>query len=463
MKLLTVCLCVTSAWGQILNVIVGNAPAPPLPVTSAIVGDWDPDGCTDTAAISTLADSASTPHNMTATTTARPTCVAGIANGHSVARFDGVANKMASSGFNPSAPTTVFLVIQNFSGSAGISALFDSTSLYSTIAIQENGYPQYPPNSAPCLTTLSTGVVHCFNLVEMYAGTAWVPVNGGGVQFPGGPANLIVAHFDSSSSTLEVNRNGPVTANPGTRTMTSCCQVGSRSGANFAAMDLVRLIVTNSTLTAGDKTKIEDYLIFRYGIRDRRRVLADGDSITAGYGLTTPVTQNWVAQFAAANPTYSTVNFGIVSTTAAQILSQFASSEAHQSSGLAYRNIYWLWAGTNDIIGGATDTDVETTVIAIAAAAHAAGFRVGLSNIVARSSFSTGQEAYRQAFNTWTRANWTTYFDAFSDVGGDANIGCLTTPANCYNSSYFQADHIHLSASGAALAAALNGAAIVGM
>jgi lysophospholipase L1-like esterase len=249
-----------------------------------------------------------------------------------------------------------------------------------------------------------------------------------------------------------------VTGNPGTQTIFGGVVVGGYGSSYQVGMDLVRLIVCDGSLSGTNKTAIENYLIYQYGVGGNKILMVDGDSITNGYGLSSPSTQNWASQFVASNPSYKLINMGVTSQTCATILTNYPTTQGLQYSTLQSKNIYWLWCGTNDINYGATDTALETTVQSIAVAAHAAGVKIGFASIIARNGFSTGQESYRQAFNTWARANWATYFDEFSDLGNDSTIGCPTgSPSVCYgNTTYFQGDGIHLTATGATYVASLN-------
>ncbi len=419
-----------------------------LPTTTAIKGDWNPHGCSSGAAISTITDTASTPHDLSAAGSARPTCIVNVANGYSVARFDGVANVMQSTAFTQAQTNTAFMVVQNVAWANGARLLDSGTANRLTIAQTPN--------------TIGNGTL------GLYAGGGgFVPVNGGATIFSlGGRAKLIEAVFAGASSTLRINYNATQTANPGTDGIIGGVSVGAPGGGGsfFGAFDLVRLILADSTLTATNKLAIENYLINKYGIRADKAVTFDGDSLTTGLGLSSPSTENWPAQFITANPSYKNLNLAVVGQTCGTINTNFAAIQALQYSTLNSKNIYWLWCGTNDILAGQTAAQLETTLIAIAAAAHTAGLRVGFSNIIARSTLSAPQETERQTFNTWTRTNATTYFDAFVDLGSNASIGCTSTPANCYNNAtYFQADGIHLKTAGYALVESLVNSSLLGL
>ncbi len=448
--------------GQIMNpIITGEQLTRP---TANLVGDWDPDGCTNAQPISTITDSIGS-HNLTAATTARPTCVANGANGHSIARFDGVGNIMASSSFSQAQPVTAFLVVTRIPRQTARGGMLLNAG--ANFRIEE-----HPDISAP----VNGGAVR---LLALYGGSAYAATNAGGGLYgssaysaPNGLDAVIVSSFrpalieatwNGASSTLQVNRNPVQTGSPGSSGISGGVVVGAFSAASFQTpMDFVRLIIANGSLSAANKTAIENYLIARYGIRAQNAVTIDGDSLSAGYGLAN-IGLSWPALFFAANPSYAGEMASITGQTCATISTNFAAWHSLDKSPLAAKNMYWLWCGTNDFFtNGTTAAALETIVQGIASAAHSAGLKIGFVDVIARKDFTAGNETNRQAFNVWARANWATYFDAFVDLGADANVGCLTTPANCYNNAtYFQADGFHLNATGNSYVQGIIGPAIL--
>jgi len=124
-------------------------------------------------------------------------------------------------------------------------------------------------------------------------------------------------------------------------------------------------------------------------------------------------------------------------------------------------NVLTVWCGTNETTFPGNATTTHDSLRSYCLARRAAGWD---KIIVATAMARTDQpnEAWRGAYNTLIRNNYTTYADGLIDVAANANLGTEFA----YNNSYFHTDHIHLSATGctemAAIAAPVIAAVIAG-
>lgn len=444
-----------------------RAYTPALPITASIIGNWSADSCTPTSSIATITDSASTPHNLTAAGGAQPTCIAGIANGRNVARFNGTGNVMNSTSFAQSQAFTIFMVVANVTQNGSGAPILLSSNPASSIRLENSNSNGVNSNGVIlALFSLYAGSFAAFNPGGgLYGSSA---VNGASAQnlttLAHSKPSLITAVFNGASSSIQISGNASQTGNPGGASIGSGMWLGNfSSGSFFSAMDFSALIICNSTLSAANSVAIQNYLIARYGVVGQRNITFDGDSLSNAYQLSN-ISQGWPAQFLAANPTYAGNAPAIASQTCAQISTNFAALHSLDFTTLNSKNIYWLWCGTNDLFFSGTAASLETTVSAIATAAHAAGLKIGFMDIIARGGSTPGGfETQRQLFNTWAVANSST-FDAFVDLGSNSTIGCPTVPANCYtNATYFQSDQTHLTQTGYALVVSLASSAILGL
>jgi lysophospholipase L1-like esterase len=201
---------------------------------------------------------------------------------------------------------------------------------------------------------------------------------------------------------------------------------------------------------------------------DVKLCVCDGDSLTEGYGLSTPATQSYPAQLGQLlGVPWVVVNKGAGGQTCAQIEAD-ASSDVdplyHATNNAD--NVLIAFAGTNDIYFNADTSDAATTTIGrvetYCGNRQAAGWRVLVGTLLPRSDFpgtstlpadkETHHEARRQAVNTSLRANWSTYADRLIDFAADTRIG---DDGDEDDTTYYLADKVHPNATGAGVLAAL--------
>jgi lysophospholipase L1-like esterase len=124
------------------------------------------------------------------------------------------------------------------------------------------------------------------------------------------------------------------------------------------------------------------------------------------------------------------------------------------------RGILVAWEGGNDIyVDNADLAETQARWNAYFSARRAAGWGVGSSKLVAmtitpRTLFSGAQTIVVNNFNTWLRANYTTYATHLVDVAADSRL------SNASNTTYYDADGVHMNTAGYAVVAQLVATAI---
>jgi lysophospholipase L1-like esterase len=167
-------------------------------------------------------------------------------------------------------------------------------------------------------------------------------------------------------------------------------------------------------------------------------LLALGDSITYGFGVTTPYTSLMTLN----NP-YNIHNFGIDGypmmsfTDAGQQADNWLSPKGQS-------NVIVLWACTNDlVIYSRTVTQCLTDMAGYAQARRRAGWKVVVVSMLDRS----GMDSAVATFNTGLRAAWPTFADGLADVAANPLLGAAGASTN---TTYFS-DGTHPTNAGQAL------------
>jgi lysophospholipase L1-like esterase len=183
-----------------------------------------------------------------------------------------------------------------------------------------------------------------------------------------------------------------------------------------------------------------------------------GDSITYGYQLTSPGTQNWLAQMsstlAGQSPAVSitTADNGIVGRTAATALTTVETDVCSRVTGLAPSNVVYVYLGTNDLLLSATAATLESTITSYFAAARALAPTAKLIafSLQGNAAASRGTwDAQQPIYNAWIQANWST-------IGANALVDLASIPdlQVATNTTYFQSDFTHPTVAGQAVIAA---------
>ena len=108
------------------------------------------------------------------------------------------------------------------------------------------------------------------------------------------------------------------------------------------------------------------------------------------------------------------------------------------------RNTLIVIGGDEDFIDGRTVAQAQASIQAISSKASATGFFVVVAPIMAVGApeWTDTMETKRREYNTWLRANWNRFADAITDHAADERL------SNPNDTTYFQADKMHLTAAG---------------
>lgn len=179
----------------------------------------------------------------------------------------------------------------------------------------------------------------------------------------------------------------------------------------------------------------------------RNLIVFDGDSLTAGLNLTVAESYPYKVLDTEGRANYDGYNLGVSAQYATHIAADLA-AQVLPLVGVWARNYYVLWAGTNDLTdGGASAADTYASLTSTIQAAKAAGFTVLVLTMIKRST-DAPLETKRQAYNVLINAN-TAGADAVIDVGANAAFSDVN------NTTYYQGDKVHITATGATVVAGL--------
>lgn len=180
-------------------------------------------------------------------------------------------------------------------------------------------------------------------------------------------------------------------------------------------------------------------------------LVADGDSITRGFGLATPSTLNWFARMVAdarlAALTFSSVNSGTDSETVAQMLADVAADvDAHYIPGARFvrtssiGSAAILFGGTNSLYFSTAEATLRTQQIQWCEDRRSLGFYVVYMTMLPRGGDAPGTfAAARTANNAYWNASGLDHCDLVIDVGA------IAEGANVLNATYYQ-DEVHPTA-----------------
>lgn len=183
-----------------------------------------------------------------------------------------------------------------------------------------------------------------------------------------------------------------------------------------------------------------------------------GDSMTYGSGAVHGVSD--YPTLTAPTGSWTKINLGTPGGTIDSFRSNAAAAVDPFYDANRPTNIVAIWAGTNDMaVGGYTPAEVLDDLTVYGQARKAVGWKVLTFTILPRSDpgISGTFEADRQTANAAIRETWSTYADALVDVAADTRIG---DAGDSNDTTYYNADKVHLNAAGNAIVAEIVEAAI---
>lgn len=212
-----------------------------------------------------------------------------------------------------------------------------------------------------------------------------------------------------------------------------------------------------------DMRRMCTYLLTRWGLTapsPRKVVCYVGDSQTAFAGV-----QKWPGMVADVMGTTSQSHTTVAQpgVDLAYINSIAAGWVDPVCDETAACNVNLIWAGTNDLAQGVSGATVYSRLETYCAARRAAGWdKIVVLTALPRSNTGCDpdHETLRQAFNSLVRANYASIADAIIDVAADGRIG---DDGDELDTTYYDADKVHLNSTGQAVIAALAQPVIAGV
>lgn len=167
-------------------------------------------------------------------------------------------------------------------------------------------------------------------------------------------------------------------------------------------------------------------------------LVADGDSIASGYLATT----GFVERFGALAG-WPVQNLAVAGETIVHLDATFGSRGVAALYDQSTATTLLIWAGINDILGGASVATVQAALTSYCAKARAAGYRVITATALPDATLATGQESSRQALNTWLRANWASICDGLMDAAAIPQLSSTPVVGTWWNDSAHPSDAGH--------------------
>ncbi len=175
------------------------------------------------------------------------------------------------------------------------------------------------------------------------------------------------------------------------------------------------------------------------------QLVCTGDSLTNGQGVTPFCT----AGLLTTNITYNVVNYGIgnIGSNVNMSLLPFREKVAYAPN--AKSNVSFMWNGTNDIVTkGRTAQQAVDAILQECSIMRTFGFRTIAATVISRGTAGTSNDtADKNAVNPLLRAQALNSCDALADFAANPLVGA---DGAFSNTTYYQGDGTHLTATGQA-------------
>lgn len=311
------------------------------------------------------------------------------------------------------------------------------------------GTSNYPFGLSDPLTSSKYNVAqyHGSGKIYMASNSNTGVTNSGDLSVPTDAYVGLLMSSDGTTVTLKRMDDGTsVTVGAATVTDAMCLGVGQSGTSGGFPADVA--IFNNAAMWLSNLGTTDQQAAYNYflklnhkrGVELRQwHVVADGDSLTLGTGATNAATQSYPAQL-------KTMCAGKVDVTNLGVTGHNAGQVPHAGYDTPFKaartkNVYVLWIGTN--IASLTPAQAYADIVAACGTARATGYKVLVGTIINRTDVDN--EAYRATLNASIRSGWNTIADGLVDFAADSRLGGVTA-AN--STVWFNADKVHLNASG---------------
>jgi lysophospholipase L1-like esterase len=176
----------------------------------------------------------------------------------------------------------------------------------------------------------------------------------------------------------------------------------------------------------------------------RRRLICVGNSLTWGTGVTVG-TQDYPSLLRASlGAGWDVINIGVPSASDANILSTLTRRMSHWIDTALTQCVVVYWEGTNSCLAKTGANSWADTALSLQGLATAGAPTILVANVIDRqqSGIPADFATRRSDYNTALLANFATYADGMIDLASVANLSDST------NTTYFNADKVHLTAAG---------------
>lgn len=349
-------------------------------------------------------------------------------------------------------------------------------------AIESNTAPLNPwvGNPDPRLMTSSTSTTA--NRVHLTSFTLLAPVTvtGAKCQIVTSSGNFCLGLYDSAGNRLgttgsvavpstgvaTISLTASVDLVPGERYWTAIVFDNATASTFYAGISTHALLgdmglntFVDSTfplaasLTIGTAAFNRSYGVFFY-VSDQL-VACDGDSLTAGGQAGAVAYPTHLAALLSTVPLQgaSVSNFGAAAATIATLAAD-ADTQIDPLYDAMREPVVVFWAGTNDIGAGTDAATIQAAIQSYCEDRQAAGFSVVVGTIIPRkdAGFTAGMETIRNTVNGWIITNWATFADALADFTAHP---AFDAQADADDTTYYNADKLHLNTTGYALIASI--------
>lgn len=219
----------------------------------------------------------------------------------------------------------------------------------------------------------------------------------------------------------------------------------SAGGSNTLVMDTAAQTSTFTGTVIPDRIVAGSIQIGQNSLQPR--IVFIGDSLTVGFGATTPYPANltiptWQGY------TLTQHNVGVNSYTVALHWNDAHTRINPLYSQRAGLNIAVVWLGTNDVtLGGLTPAQTYNQLRAFCGFLKRQGWTVIIGSMISRQNSTL--DGYKNALNPLLTANWAKFADGYAVMPST-----ISADGAYANTTYFQADTIHLNNTGLQEAAA---------